>query len=128
TSFPSIGGQPTVQTVKGLPTGSWTRVVTTTAERKGTTAYVLYNAKYQPLRAYSKNHLNGYTQTDYQVTFAGVPTKATTKHSRANSGTVLTIVDNYTYDNQLRQTKHTKKTTSQPEKQNTETQYDAVGT
>src|SRR5690606_3351714 len=32
TSFPSIGGQPTVQTVKGLPTGSWTRVVTTTAE------------------------------------------------------------------------------------------------
>jgi len=128
TSFPSIGGQPTVQTVKGLPTGSWTRVVTTAAERKGTTAYVLYNAKYQPLRAYSKNHLNGYTQTDYQVTFAGVPTKATTKHRRTNSGTVLTIVDNYTYDDQLRLTKHTQKTGSQPEQLITENVYDALGT
>src|SRR5690606_29273864 len=128
TSFPSIGGQPTVQTVKGLATGSWTRVVTTTAERKATQNYTLYNAKYQPLRTYSKNHLGGYTYSDNVLTFTGLPTKTTTKHRRANSGTVLTIVDNYTYDDQLRLTKHTQKTGNQPEQLITENVYDALGT
>lgn len=128
TSFPSIGGVATVQTVKGLPTGSWTRVVTTSAERKATMNYVLYNAKYQPLRAYSKNYLGGNTRTDYEVTFAGVPTKATTKHRRTTGDSELTIVDNYTYDNQLRVTKHTQKIGTQPEQLIAGNVYDALGT
>src|SRR5690606_16549181 len=88
----------------------------------------LYNAKYQPLRTSSKNHLRGYTYSDNVLTFTGVPTKTTTKHRRANSGTVLTIVDNYTYDDQLRLTKHSQKTGSQPEQLITENVYDALGT
>src|SRR5690606_41363515 len=119
---------PTVQTVKGLATGSWTRVVTTTAERKATQNYTLYNAKYQPLRTYSKNHLGGYTYSDNVLTFTGVPTKTTTKHRRANSGTVVTNVGNYTYDDQLRLTKHTQKTGSESEQLITENAYDALGT
>lgn len=128
TSFPSIGGVATVQEVKGLPTGSWTRVVTTTAERKATKSNVLYNAKYQLLRAGESNHLGGHTFTDYEVTFAGVPTKATTKHKRIRTDSELTIIDNYTYDNQLRLTKHTQKTGSQAEQLITENVYDALGT
>lgn len=128
TSFPSIGGEATVQTVKGLPTGNWTRVVTTTSERKATQSYTLYNAKYQPLRTYSKNHLNGYTKTDSEFTFTGLPTKATTKHKRTSSDAELTIVNNYTYDNQLRLTKHSQKTANQSEQLITENVYDNLGT
>ncbi|WP_277632959.1 DUF6443 domain-containing protein [Avrilella dinanensis] len=131
TSFPSIGGVATVQTAKGLPTGSWTRVVTTTAERKATLDYTLYNAKYQPLRTYTKNHLGGYTQTDSELTFTGLPTKTTTQHrydSNNYKGSVISIVDNYTYDQQERLIRHTQKTGSQPEQLITENVYDALGT
>src|SRR5690554_3795886 len=131
TSFPSIGGVATVQTAKGLPTGSWTHVVTTTAERKATLDYTLYNAKYQPLRTYTKNHLGGYTQTDSELTFTGLPTKTITKHKRDGSmvkGGIVTVVDNYTYDEQERLIKHTQKTDSRPEQLIAENVYDALGT
>src|SRR5690606_26744481 len=112
----------------GLSTGSWTRVVTTTAERKATLDYTLYNAKYQPLRTYTKNHLGGYTQTDSELTFTGLPTKTTTKHKRANNGVIMTVVDNYTYDGQERLIKHTQKTNALPEQLIAENVYDALGT
>ena len=130
TSFPSIEGQPTLQAVKGLSTGSWTRVVTTAAERKATLDYMLYNAKYQPLRTYTKNHIGGYTQTDSELTFTGLPTKTTTKHWRDGSvvkGGVITVVDNYTYDEQERLIKHTQKTDNRPEQLIAENVYDALG-
>src|SRR5690606_35456731 len=106
----------------------WTRVVTTTGERKATQNYTLYNVKYQPLRTYRKNHLGRYTYSDNVLTFTGVPTKTTTKHKRIKTDSELTIIDNYTYDEQLRLTKHTQKTGTQAEQLITEYVYDALGT
>lgn len=131
TSFPSISGQPTMQTAKGLATGSWTRVVTTTAERKATQNYTLYNAKYQPLRTYSKNHLGGYTKTDSELTFTGLPVMTRTMHMRSSDifGSLTDITDEYTYDQQERLIKHTQKIGKgvQPGQLITENVYDELG-
>jgi hypothetical protein len=67
-----VDGQTVATAVKGLATGSWTRVATTTTETKGETSYILYDVKYHPIRSYTSNYLGGYTGTDSKLdSFSG---------------------------------------------------------
>ncbi len=127
TSFAAIEGATPVTAVKGLVTGNWVRVITTSAEYKASVSYILYNAKYQPLRNFTQNHLGGYTQTDSKLTFRGLPVKTVTKHKRTAAASELTVTDTYTYDNRERLTKHTQKTGSNPEALISRNTYDELG-
>ncbi len=127
TSFAAIEGATPVTSVKGLVTGNWVRVITTTSEYKASVSYTLYNAKYQPLRNFTGNHLGGYTQTDSKLTFRGLPVKTVTKHKRTAAASELTVTDTYTYDNRERLTKHTQKTGSNPEELIAQNTYDELG-
>src|SRR5690606_41755525 len=76
-SFPAVQGVTPVQAVKGLATGSWTRVITTSAEQKADVSYTLYNSKYQPLRTYTTNYLGRDIQPDNDLIHKVVPNKTT---------------------------------------------------
>src|SRR5690606_26803772 len=85
----------------------WTRVITTPSEQKADVSYTLYNNKYQLLRTYTANYLGGYIQNDNALTFRGIPTKTITTQKKDAAASLLTITNNYTYDNKERLKTHT---------------------
>lgn len=107
TAFPTIENQTVNTAVKGQPTGTWTRTLTTASSTAGMLSYDLYDDKYRVIRSYSQNHLGGYMQVDSKLSFTGVPTKTITTQKQNSSAAVLTITDNFTYDRRDRLTKQT---------------------
>jgi hypothetical protein len=55
---------PVAQNVKGLPTGSWVRVLDSPGSNTAEVSYTLYDEKYRPVRTHTTNFLGGYTQVD----------------------------------------------------------------
>src|SRR5690554_1554918 len=127
TVFPAIEGLLPNMAVKGQPTGTWTRVLTTASSTAGNLSYNLYDDKYRVIRSYSQNHLGGYTQTDSKLTFTGMPTKTVTAQKQNSNAAVLTITDNYTYDRRERLTQHTQQTGSATVETIASNVYDELG-
>ena len=94
----TIEGQEVITQVKGLPTGAWTRVITTANEAQGTLSYMLYDYKERVLRSYKTNTLGGYTQVDTKYNFRGLPTKTLTSHKYKNGVEPTTIEQRLYYD------------------------------
>lgn len=93
---------------KGLPTGSWVRVLTTLAATEGESSYILYDAKARPIKTFSANYLGGYTQTDSNLdTFSGRLNFTETRHKRSNTDTEILVKEVFTYTNQDRLLTHT---------------------
>jgi len=127
TSFPAVETQTVNTAVKGQPTGSWTRTLTTASSMAGTLSYSLYDDKYRVIRTYSQNHLGGYTQTDSQLSFSGMPLKTVTSQKQNASATVLTVTDNFTYDRRDRLTQQTQQVGTQAAERLVTNTYDALG-
>ncbi|WHT39831.1 RHS repeat-associated core domain-containing protein [Myroides sp. mNGS23_01] len=94
----TIEEQEVITQVKGLPTGAWTRVITTANEAQGTLSYTLYDYKERVLRSYKTNSLGGYTQVDTKYNFRGLPTKTMTSHKYKNGVDPTTIEQRLYYD------------------------------
>ncbi|WP_282787598.1 DUF6443 domain-containing protein [Flavobacterium croceum] len=116
TSFASIQGQNVYynNTVKpkGLPTGSWVRVPesSTTTPIKGTTSYMLYDAKAHILQTSTTNYMGGYTVVENGLdAFTGRVNFTVTKHKRITSDTELLTRDDFSYSQQERLLTHTHK-------------------
>lgn len=92
---------------KGLPTGSWTRVLTTLASASAEKSSILYDVKARPVRTFSTNYLGGYTRIDNSYTFSGQLLSTITRHKRLSSSTELYVKDTYTYTPQDRLASHT---------------------
>src|SRR5690554_3918893 len=127
TAFPVIEGVTPNTAVKGQPTGTWTRTLTTASSTAGNLSYELYDDKYRVIRSYSQNHLGGYTQTDNKLTFTGVPTKTVTQQKQNSSAEMLTITDNFTYDRRDRLTQHTQQIGSAAVETIASNVYDELG-
>src|SRR5690554_1744750 len=127
TAFPVIEGLLPNMAVKGQPTGTWTRVLTTASSTVGNLSYELYDDKYRVIRSYSQNHLGGYTQTDNKLAFTGMPTKTVTTQKQNSSAAVLTITDNFTYDRRDRLTQHTQQIGSAAVETIASNVYDELG-
>ena len=111
TFMPSIvytadGYNNTTQKPKGLPTGSWTRVLSTLAATDAERNYVLYDFKARPVKTFSLNYLGGYTQVDTSLDFAGKTIYTETRHKRINADTELYVRDDYSYTPQDRMLAH----------------------
>ena len=126
-TLPAVQGVAPLAKVKGLATGSWTRVLTTAAERKANLSYTLYNNKYQPVRTYTANYLGGYIQTDHMLTFRGVPTKTITTQKKDAATALLTVTDNYTYDHLERLKTHTQQINGGTVETIASNEYDDLG-
>jgi RHS repeat-associated protein len=87
---------------KGLPTGTWTRVLETSTLYKNETAYSLYDSKARPIRSYVKNYLGGYTYVDSKLDFTGKPEYTITKHKLLATSTELATREEFVYTDQGR--------------------------
>ncbi|WP_296148495.1 DUF6443 domain-containing protein [uncultured Flavobacterium sp.] len=103
----SIFGIPVLADVKGLPTGSWTRVLTSDTDRAGDQSVIFYDSKSRPIRNYLKNYLGGYTQTDSRVDFSGKTLYTVTEHRKEGTSTPITIREDFSYSDQDRLLTHT---------------------
>ena len=112
---------------RGMSTGSWVRVVTTTSSTVGETNYVLYDYKARPIRNYTVNHLGGYTRTDIDLDFSGKTTHTYTTHKRINTDIQIAINEYFTYSPQDRLLTHTHQVNSLPVQLLTSNTYDELG-
>ena len=86
---------PVMSLVKNIEDDNWTK------------SYSYYDTKGRPVGGYSINHLGGYTRTESELDFAGVPLQVKTYHKRLNTDTERVITEIFTYDNQNRLLTHT---------------------
>src|SRR5690606_20076287 len=113
--------------VKGLLTSSWVRVVNEDYGKDYIKSYTLYNDKYQPIRNYTTNYLGGYQQTDYELTFRGLPLKTITIHKKDSAADEISIANNYDYDNKERLVTHTQDINNGATETIVENVYDELG-
>ncbi|WP_281335995.1 DUF6443 domain-containing protein [Flavobacterium eburneipallidum] len=93
-----------ITNTKGLVTGNKVRILDTT---NWTTNVMYYDSKGRPIYNYSKNDYLLTTNTvKSQLDFVGKVLETTSTHQR-NNGAVITLVDNFTYDNAGRLLKQT---------------------
>ena len=87
-----------------LPTSSYAKNI---GEDKWTKNYLWYDTKGRAIASHSTNHLGGFTKTETELDFVGIPKKTITKNSRTSATTPdVTIEENFTYDDQYRLKKH----------------------
>lgn len=118
---------PIATNVRGLPTGTWIRILDSNAPNQYESAYTLYDDKYRPVRIYTKNYLGGYTQIDSKLDFVGKPEYTITKHKRIASDTEILIRDIFTYSEQERLLIHKQKINTEPEQLIVSNTYDELG-
>ncbi|MCO6164495.1 RHS repeat-associated core domain-containing protein, partial [Flavobacterium sp. NRK F7] len=102
-----IEGQDLATNVKGIPTGSWAKVLDMNNPNAAETSYTLYDEYYRPVRAYTSNHLGGFTQVDSKLDWSGKTEYTITTHKYDTNATALTVRDNFFYTAQDRLDLHT---------------------
>lgn len=113
--------------LKGLVTGTWVRVLDNVSTTTNETGYTLYDTRYRPVRAYTKNFLGGYTQVDTKLDWAGKTLYTVTKHKYYATSTELVTRDRFEYSPQDRITKHVHQINTDPEQLLTLNTYDELG-
>ncbi|MBL7867151.1 MAG: RHS repeat-associated core domain-containing protein, partial [Flavobacterium lindanitolerans] len=130
-AFPDVEGQPVYYNLtvlpKGLPTGSWTRILETALLTKGEISYMLYDHKARPIRTRVSNHLGGYTQTDSKLEFSGKILYTVTEHMQTAGASVLKIREDFTYTDQDRLLSHSHKIGAKAAQLMAYNRYDELG-
>nr|WP_315247349.1 DUF6443 domain-containing protein [uncultured Flavobacterium sp.] len=89
--------------VKGLPTSTLTRVLTTSTSLGTEINTTFYDAKARPIGVYTTNHLGGYTYTDSKLdSFSGQLQYSISRHKRSSTDTEIVTKDVFTYSAQDR--------------------------
>ncbi|HEX8577791.1 MAG TPA: DUF6443 domain-containing protein [Flavobacterium sp.] len=88
---------------KSLPVASYIKNI---EDDNWTQSYTWYDTRGRALGSHSINHLGGYTQTESELDFAGLPLQVITRHKRLNADTERVITETFTYDGQNRLLTH----------------------
>ncbi|GIQ61315.1 hypothetical protein Flavo103_44500 [Flavobacterium collinsii] len=123
----NIEGQSLLANNKGLVTGSWTRVLTTSDSTEGETATTFYEQKARPVRAYTQNYLGGYTYTDSKIDFIGKALYTITRHKRTSDSAELVTREEFTYSTQDRLLTQTHQINDGPIEMIVNNTYDDLG-
>jgi RHS repeat-associated protein len=120
---------PIAQNVKGLPTGSWVRILTLPSETNGERSYIFYDDKYRPVKTHTTNYLGGFTQVDTNLDFAGKTNYTLTTHKRTDADEAIILQDLFTYSAQDRQLLHKQKiiSSAMPEELIASNTYNELG-
>ncbi|WP_445457009.1 DUF6443 domain-containing protein [Flavobacterium sp. HNIBRBA15423] len=122
-----IEGQNTTTSLKGLPTGTWTKVLDINNPNASELSYTIYDERYRPIRSYTSNHLGGFTQVDSKLDWAGKTEYTVTTHKYDTNGTVVTITDIFEYTDQDRLSLHKQQIGSGSEQLIAKNTYDELG-
>ncbi len=113
---------------KGLPTGSWVRILSDENDLLGEISYTLYDSKSRPVRVNTTNeYYGGYTQTDSQIDFSGKVLLTETQHRRTDTDIELTTLDTYVYNAQDRLVLHKQQINGGQEQLIAKNTYDELG-
>lgn len=113
---------------KGLPTGTWERVGPySTSTQSHEFSYLFYDKYANPIRVYTKNFINGYTEVDTKFDFTGKVLKTKTKHKRHTNDDELVIEENFEYTPQDRLLKHRHKINQMDEEVLNKNFYNSIG-
>ena len=110
---------------KGLPTGSWTRILSGANDTNGLVSYTLYDAKARAIRSYSTNHIGGHDMVDTQYNFIGDVVKTLAHHQSSSEN--LDVEDTFSYTAQGRLDKHKQQFDGCTLVTLSENRYDALG-
>ena len=99
----STTGMVTSSYVKNIEDNNWTK------------AYHYYDSMGRQIAVKTTNHLGGYTNTETELDFSGVPKFSKTYHKRLNGDTERVITETFEYDNQNRLLVHKHKVDNNPE-------------
>ncbi|MBW8524872.1 RHS repeat-associated core domain-containing protein, partial [Chryseobacterium sp. LJ668] len=88
--------------------------------------YTWYDTKGRVIGSHSINHLGGYTKTESELDFAGVPQQAITRHKRLDSDAEKVITENFTYDHQNRLLTHKHQVDNNPVEYLTQNEYNEL--
>lgn len=92
---------------KGLPTGSWERILQSQNENNGQRSYTLYDNKSRPVKSSTANYLGGYTEVESKIDFSGKTLQTVTRHKRVNNDPEIRTDEVFTYSDQDRLLTHT---------------------
>ncbi|NHN28161.1 type IV secretion protein Rhs [Flavobacterium jejuense] len=119
--------QNTTTSVRGLPTGSWTKVLDSNNPNASEISHTLYDDRYRPVSTYTSNHLGGFTQVDSKLDWAGKTEYTVTTHKYDTNGTVVTITDTFEYTDQDRLKLHKQLIAGGSEQLIAKNEYDELG-
>ncbi|SMP21024.1 RHS repeat domain-containing protein, partial [Chryseobacterium profundimaris] len=105
---------PVMTLVKNIEDHGWTK------------SYVYYDNQARAIGGHSINHLGGYTRTETDLDFAGVPLQVKTYHKRLASDPEKTITETFTYDHQNRLLTHKHKIDNNAEEILTQNEYNEL--
>jgi len=103
---------PTATYVKNIENDSWTK------------NYLWYDNKARAVGTYTINHLGGYTKTETEMDFAGVPLQTKVYHKRISADAENIISQTFEYDSQNRLKKHWHQVNGNPQELLSENTYD----
>ncbi|WPO89700.1 DUF6443 domain-containing protein [Chryseobacterium sp. HR92] len=110
----STKGLPVMSFVKNIEDDSWTK------------NYTYYDQKGRVIGTHSINHLGGYTRTESELDFTGIPKKTVTLHKRLANEPGVTITERFDYDNQNRLLVHKHQVDDKPEQILTQNSYNEI--
>ncbi|WP_263602881.1 RHS repeat-associated core domain-containing protein [Chryseobacterium sp. PET-29] len=105
---------PVMNLVKNIEDDNWTK------------NYVYYDTKGRIIGTYSINHLGGYTKTESDLDFGGVPQKSNVYHVRKPGESGITVKQRYLYDSQNRLLQHYHQVDTKPEELLSENTYNEL--
>jgi len=108
---------------KSLSTASYVKNI---EDDNWTKNYSYYDTKGRVIGTHSINHLGGYTKTETELDFAGVPQRTNTYHLRKTGEVGITVKERFVYDSQNRLLKHYHQVDSKPEELLAENSYDEL--
>ncbi|TLX24657.1 RHS repeat-associated core domain-containing protein [Chryseobacterium indologenes] len=119
----TVNGVTTSRITKGLPTASYLRNI---GDINWTKDYIWYDLNGSQIGTHSINHLGGYTITETELDFSGVPKQIITSHKRRSNEIGITIKERFEYDGQNRLLKHWHQVDNRPEELLAENTYNEL--
>jgi len=110
----STKGLPVMSLVKNIEDDNWTR------------NYTYYDKKGRVIGTHSINHLGGYTRSETQLDFSGLPQKTLTFHVRKGGEVGVTVNERFIYDSQNRLKQHYHQVDDKPEELLAENTYNEL--
>lgn len=107
----STNGALTASYVRNIEDESWTKT------------YHYYDSMGRSISSHTINHLGGYTRTETELDFAGVPLKRNTYHMRKREEAGVVIKERFVYDNGNRLLQHFHQVDTNPEELLVENTY-----
>lgn len=111
------------RSTKGFHTASYTKNI---EDDNWTKDFVWYDTKGRAVGTYSVNHLGGYTKTEAELDFAGVPKQNKTYHKRLTTDIEKIITETFEYDSQNRLKVQKHKIDNNPEEVLAQYEYNEI--